>query len=84
MTIAVGNTSPNSIIGSIGTSDGIINDTLKEDNETIKITLTNPINAILSSKKVHTHTIIDNDTSSTGMIIIEEPNNILSNEGILI
>ena len=84
LTIAVGNTSPNSIIGSQGSSQIIINDTLKEDNETIKITLTNPVNAILSSKKIHTHTIIDNDNSYSGMIIMEEHNNIISHQDLLI
>ena len=47
-------------------------------------TISGTINAILSSKKVHTHTIIDNYTSNTRMIITKEPNNFLSHEDILI
>ena len=43
----------------------IINDILKEDNETIIITLSNPTNATLGSKTVYTYTIEDDDTYPT-------------------
>ena len=44
---------------------GIVDDALDEDDETIAITLTNPMNAILGSNAVHTYTINDNDDSPT-------------------
>ena len=51
----------------------IINDTLKEDNETIIITLSNPVGANLGTNTVYTYTITDDDnlptvqfTNSTG------------------
>jgi hypothetical protein len=44
----------------------IINDALAEGNETIQITLSNPINAILGSTTVHTYTITDNDSGGGG------------------
>ena len=40
---------------------GIIDDKLHEDNETIEVTLSNPINAVLGKQTVHTYTIIEND-----------------------
>ena len=36
---------------------GIIDDKLHEDNETIEVTLSNPINAVLGKQTVHTYTI---------------------------
>ena len=39
----------------------IINDTLDEADETIQITLSNPINATLGANTVHTYTINDDD-----------------------
>jgi len=43
----------------------ITDDTLPEDNETIVLTLTNPVNAIIGSKSKHTLTIVDDDTIPT-------------------
>jgi hypothetical protein len=42
----------------------IIDDALIEPNETIRIALYDPTNATLDGIKIHTYTIIDNDTSS--------------------
>lgn len=42
----------------------IINDTLKEEDETIIITLSDPSFAILGTNSIYTYTIIDDDTSS--------------------
>ena len=44
---------------------GIIDDNLHEDNETIEVTLSNPVNAVLGKQTVHTYTIIDNDPEPT-------------------
>ena len=44
---------------------GIIDDKLHEDNETIELTLANPVNAVLGKQTVHTYTIIDNDPPPT-------------------
>ena len=44
---------------------GIIDDKLHEDNETIEVTLSNPVNAVLGKQTVHTYTIIDNDPEPT-------------------
>ena len=55
-TINAGETS-----GSI-TIANIIDDSLKEVDETVIVTLSNPSNATLGSDSVHTYTIIDNDT----------------------
>jgi len=40
----------------------IINDTLVESNETVQLTLSNPLNGILSNPQVATLTIMDDDT----------------------
>ncbi|MBT22806.1 MAG: hypothetical protein CMD62_00835 [Gammaproteobacteria bacterium] len=56
VTINAGETS-----GSITIAD-IIDDSLKEVDETVIVTLSNPSNATLGSDSVHTYTIIDNDT----------------------
>ena len=56
VTINAGETS-----GSI-TIANIIDDSLKEVDETVIVTLSNPSNATLGSDSVHTYTIIDNDT----------------------
>jgi hypothetical protein len=45
----------------------IINDTNVEPNETIRVVLFNPINATLDGIKVHTYTIIDDDSSSVSV-----------------
>ena len=44
---------------------GIIDDKLHEDNETIEVTLSNPVNAVPGKQTVHTYTIIDNDPEPT-------------------
>jgi hypothetical protein len=41
----------------------VVNDTLVETNETIRITLSNPVNAVLDAITTHTYTIIDDDRS---------------------
>jgi RHS repeat-associated protein len=46
-------------------SAAIVNDTLDEANETIIVTLSNPINATLGTNAVHTYTINDNDDAPT-------------------
>ena len=43
----------------------IINDTLKESDETIIVTLSNPLNAILGTSSVYTYTITDDDNLPT-------------------
>ncbi len=43
----------------------IVNDTLDEDDETIQVTLSNPVNATLGANTVHTYTINDNDAAPT-------------------
>lgn len=52
----------------------VVDDTLTEGNETIEVTLSNPVNATAGTNMVHTYTIIDNElptvqfqaTSSSG------------------
>jgi len=39
----------------------VINDTIDENDETVDITLSGPVNATLGTLSVHTHTILDND-----------------------
>ena len=41
----------------------IVDDTLKENDETIIVTLSNPVNAILGTNTTYTYTITDNDNS---------------------
>ena len=55
ITIDAGETS-----GTITITD-IVDDLLDEPNETVIVTLSNPINAILDSHNAHTYTINDND-----------------------
>ena len=65
------------------TISNITDDSFKENNETIIITLTSPINSILGSSRKHTYTISDNDSSS-GMIIHDLPNTkILENDSLI-
>lgn len=45
----------------------IVNDTLVEPNETIRIALFNPINATLDGIKIHTYTMLDDDTASVSV-----------------
>lgn len=42
----------------------ILNDSINEADETIKVTLSNPKSAILGSNSSHTYTIVDNDRKS--------------------
>ena len=42
----------------------IVNDSINEADETIKVTLSNPSNAIMGTNTSHTYTIIDNDRKS--------------------
>lgn len=59
LTLPAGQTS-----GSIGFT--VNNDTLAETDETVVLTLTNPTNATLGGKKIHTYTIEDNDRPTVG------------------
>ena len=43
----------------------IINDTLDEDDETVIVTLSSPVNATLGANTTHTRTITDNDNPPT-------------------
>ncbi len=45
----------------------ILNDTLVEPNETIRVALFNPINATLDGIKIHTYTILDDDSASVSV-----------------
>ena len=45
----------------------IVNDSIAEPNETIRIALFNPVNATLDGIKIHTYTIVDDDTSSVSV-----------------
>ena len=66
------------------TINNIVNDSLKEENETIIITLMNPINCILGSSRKHIYTITDNEGSS-GMIIHHLPNtDMLINDNLIV
>ena len=42
----------------------VVNDSTPESNETIQVTLSNPVNATLGANTVHTYTINDNDTAA--------------------
>ncbi|MFC2164310.1 cohesin domain-containing protein [Acidobacteriota bacterium] len=46
----------------------IVDDLLYEPNETIIVTLTNPVNATLGGKSTHTYTIEDNDDMDNGIV----------------
>ena len=59
LTIGAGSTSNDVTIA------GIIDDLLIEGDETVIVTLSNPVNATLGSNTVHTYTITDNDFSTT-------------------
>ncbi|RXQ96090.1 T9SS type A sorting domain-containing protein [Ancylomarina salipaludis] len=59
LTISAGDTSENITIS------GIVDDLLDENNETVIVTLSNPMNATLGSNTVHTYTITDNDATPT-------------------
>ncbi|RRG18933.1 hypothetical protein DWB61_17675, partial [Ancylomarina euxinus] len=59
LTIAAGDASDNITIGSI------VDDLLDENNETVIVTLSNPVNATLGTNTVHTYTINDDDATPT-------------------
>ncbi|RZT93407.1 putative secreted protein (Por secretion system target) [Ancylomarina subtilis] len=59
LTISAGSASDNITIASI------INDLLDENNETVIVTLSNPVNATLATNNVHTYTINDDDAAPT-------------------
>jgi hypothetical protein len=58
------------------TIDGIVDDAITETNETVIITLFNPVNGELGTNSVHTYTITDNDaaTLSVGEVSHAEGN----------
>ena len=59
-------TIPEGSTNDILTLSGIVDDALDEDNETVIVTLSNPVNVILAaSNAVHTYTILDNDATPT-------------------
>ncbi|RRG18902.1 hypothetical protein DWB61_17845, partial [Ancylomarina euxinus] len=77
LTIAASTTTNNITIASI------VNDLLDENNETVIVTLSNPVNATLETNTVHTYTINDDDgtpiiafnsTSSNGDESVSSPN----------
>ncbi|MPQ49122.1 hypothetical protein GCQ56_19150, partial [Marinifilum sp. N1E240] len=55
LTLTAGDVNDNITIGSI------VNDLLDENNETVIVTLSNPVNATLGTNTIHTYTINDND-----------------------
>ena len=55
------------------TIPNIIDDDLAEADETIIITLSNPINAILGDDKIYTHTILANDDDKRPVLISTSP-----------
>ena len=55
------------------TVPNIIDDDLAEDDETIIITLSNPINAILGDDTIYTHTILSNDDDKRPILIKTSP-----------
>jgi len=59
LTISAGDANDNITIASI------IGDALDEDDETVVVTLSSPVNATLGTNTVHTYTILDDDTSPT-------------------
>ncbi|MEK7184680.1 MAG: Calx-beta domain-containing protein, partial [Patescibacteria group bacterium] len=74
LTIAAGATNSNITIASI------VEDLLDESNETVIVTLSNPVNATLGGNTVHTYTITDDDTQ-TDLSIIKTVNNSSANIG---
>ena len=55
------------------TIPGILDDDLAEEDETIIITLSNPINAILGDDSIYTHTILANDDDKRPILISTNP-----------
>ncbi len=52
----------------------ITNDPVDEANETIQVTLSNPVNATLGTKATYTYTIIDNDVSANQAPVVNITN----------
>ncbi|MDQ6633095.1 MAG: hypothetical protein M3Y82_15300, partial [Verrucomicrobiota bacterium] len=46
----------------------IINDSILESNETIRLVLNNPVGATLDGNKIHTYTILDDDSASVTVV----------------
>ena len=59
LTISAGDASEVITIG------GIVDDLLAELDETVIVTLSNPVNATLGADNIHTYTINDNDATPT-------------------
>ena len=51
----------------------IVNDTLVETNETIRVTLSSPSGAVLDANATHTYTIFDDDGSGAITVIAADP-----------
>ncbi len=69
-----------------GTTSGTITipvkgDILHEPNETVVVTLSEPVNATLSSAKVATGTITDDDTAPTGITLTVSPDEVGEEDG---
>lgn len=71
-TITAGNTTTNIPVT-------IVNDDLDESDETIIVTLSNPVSSNLGSNTIHTYTITDNDT--TGVTVTESGGSTAVTEG---
>ncbi|MDD4308237.1 MAG: DUF5011 domain-containing protein [Thermoplasmata archaeon] len=56
----------------------VVDDLLIESNETIIVTLSNPINASLGTKTIHTYTIINNDTDVTSPVVTLNGDSVIS------
>lgn len=52
----------------------IVNDTTAETNETIRVTLSSPVNAVLDGISTHTYTIIDDDRFGNVTVTATTPN----------
>ncbi len=52
----------------------IVNDTTPETNETIRVTLSSPVNAVLDGISTHTYTIIDDDRFGNVTVTATTPN----------
>ena len=48
---------------------GIIDDTVAEPSETIKVQLSTPVNAKLGTNATHTYVILDNDVSAMALSV---------------
>ncbi|WP_420387538.1 Calx-beta domain-containing protein [Roseivirga sp.] len=73
LTISAGSTSAEIIIA------GIVNDAIDEEDETVVLTLSSPVNASLGLNAIHTYTIIDDDPEPT--VILSVDNTTIAEEG---